>query len=69
MDQTSIANAVKAAGPSKTRITPVLNEGAETGVWQIEIQAGDNWKSVANGLSKTQAENIVQQANNRLLCG
>ncbi len=69
MDQTSIANAVKAAGPGRTRITPVLNEGNDSGIWQIEIQHGVDWRVAADGLSRLQAEAIIQQANTRLLCG
>lgn len=63
-----ITEAVKKAGSSNTRVVPMAGSGLD-GLHQIEVKENGSWNSVASGLSKRMAEDLIQQATNRVLLG
>jgi len=60
---------IKKAGPGKVRAVPMEGQNIHTGQYQIEVQENEEWIPVAVGVTKTIAENIINQAINRVICG
>ena len=61
--------AIKRAGVSNVRMTPMSGQNVHTGNYQIEIKEGTVWRAVAVGMPKVTAANIIEQATNRVICG
>lgn len=59
---------IKQAGPSSVRIVPMDGQPI-TGQYQIEISPQGSWVAIISGLTKQMAEDIVQQATNKVLLG
>lgn len=68
IDINSVSMKIKTAGVNKTRIVPVEGDGFN-GLQQIQIMEGSEWVTVATGMEKAIAEQIVQNATNRVICG
>jgi len=60
---------IKKAGAEKARAVPMEGQSAVSGQYQIEIKEGDGWSTVASGLTKSLAEQVIAQATNRVICG
>lgn len=61
--------AIKKAGASNVRVTPVPGQSVTDGDHQIEINENGVWSVVVTGIKKPIAEQIVSQALNRVICG
>lgn len=60
---------IKQAGNKAVRIVPMPGQPFN-GSYQIEVSTGpQNWSPILTGLTKQMAEDIVQQANNKVLLG
>ena len=64
----SITEAIKRAGPTKVRITPMAGQTIE-GKQQIEVSEGGSWSVIADGLSYKMASDLVSQASSRVILG
>ena len=60
---------IKKAGEANVRSTPMSGQNVHSGLYAIEICEGGSWRAVAEGMTKMTAENIIQQATNRVICG
>lgn len=61
--------AIKKAGATNVRVTPMPGQNITDGEHQIEICEGGKWSPIVSGLKKAIAEQIVSQALNRVICG
>ena len=60
---------IKKAGENNVRCTPMPGQNVRSGLYAIEVCEGGLWVSVAEGMTKMTAENIIVQATNRVICG
>jgi hypothetical protein len=63
-----VTEQIKAAGSIKVRVVPMPGNNIN-GKYQIDVLKGIEWSPIIEGLEKTMAESIVQQAFNRVICG
>ena len=61
-------NAIKRVGATNARVVPMPGQRHD-GQQQIEIREGNEWIVVASGLSTRMANDIIQQATNRVILG
>ena len=60
---------IKTVGPANVRVIPMPGQNIMTGNYQIEVQDGGNWSSIVVGIKKSMAEDLVNQATNRVILG
>lgn len=60
---------IKQAGASNVRAIPMSGQNAISGTYQIEIKDESGWVAIAEGLTKTLADQVIKEATNRLICG
>lgn len=60
---------IKKAGEHNVRSVPMAGQNVHSGLYAIEILDEGHWVIVAEGMTKTTADNIITQATNRVICG
>jgi nitrate reductase beta subunit len=60
---------IKSIGASNVRIVPMAGQPINSGDHQIEIKSGANWEPIVSGVKKKMAEDIVNQAINKVILG
>ena len=60
---------IKKAGGTNVRSVPMAGQCVQSGLYVIEVLEGGSWLPVAEGMTKSTAENIITQATNRVICG
>jgi hypothetical protein len=60
---------IKQVGASNARAVPMAGQSVNDGNYQIEICENGNWRSVVSNVKKQMAEDIIQQAVNRVILG
>lgn len=60
---------IKSIGASNVRIVPMAGQPINNGDHQIEIKSGSNWETIVSGVKKRMAEDIVNQAINKVILG
>lgn len=58
---------IKKAGASNARSVPMAGQNVNTGLYQIELMSEGTWTAIVSGIPKITAEQIIQQATNRVL--
>lgn len=69
VDVNNVTIAIKRAGATNVRITPMAGQSITEGDHQIEINQNGTWSAIATGVKRTLAEQLVNQALNRTICG
>lgn len=59
---------IKQVGLTNVRIVPMAGQTVG-GSQQIEIREGKEWNPLVSGLTRRMAEDIVNQASNRVILG
>lgn len=59
---------IKKAGAGKVRCVPMPGQNVNTGHYQIEIQEGTEWTIIAEGMTRFMANDLIEQALNRIIC-
>ena len=60
---------IRKAGATKVRCLPMPGQNVQTGNYRIEVDEGQGWQTIVEGIPKSSAEDLVQTATNRLLLG
>lgn len=60
---------IKAGGAKNVRVLPEKGQSINDGNYQIEILENGNWLPLVSGIKKKMAEDIVQQAINKVILG
>jgi hypothetical protein len=60
---------IKAVGPKNVRVVPMPGQNVNSGDYQIEVLNGGSWSSIVLGIKKSMAEDIINQATNRVILG
>jgi len=60
---------IKKAGVNNVRAVPMAGQNVNTGQYMIEIKEGNAWVPIVEGIPRVTADNIIQQATNRVICG
>lgn len=60
---------IKAVGGVNVRIVPMPNQNVMTGDHQIEVRDNGAWCPIVIGIKRLMAEEIVNQALNRVILG
>ena len=66
---TETIQVIKKAGATNVRATPMPGQNVATGMYRIETRSGSTWSTIADGMPKSTAEDIINQAVNRTICG
>ena len=69
IDINFITETVKKAGSMNVRIVPMVGQDMNHGNHQIEVNQNGQWTIIAAGVKRTLAEQMVNQALNRTICG
>ncbi len=69
VDINSATAVIKRAGARNVRVLPMVGQSITEGDYQIEVKENDSWHVVVTGIKKVLAEQLVQQALNRVICG
>ena len=69
IDVSKVTQAIKTAGSTNVRVTPMPGQSIVEGDHQIEINENGSWSPIATGIKKMIAEQIISQALNRVICG
>jgi hypothetical protein len=59
---------IKKAGAANARAVPMKGQTID-GDHQIEILEGSQWVSIATGISRSMASNLIKEATNRVILG
>jgi hypothetical protein len=60
---------IKEVGPKNVRVVPMPGQNVNSGDYQIEVMSGGSWSSIVLGIKKSMAEDIINQATNRVILG
>ena len=61
---------IKAKGSKNVRIVPMTGQSISDGDYQIELmEAGSTWQPLVSGIKKKMAEDLVNQAINKVILG
>jgi len=60
---------IKQAGENSVRFVPMDGQNVHSGLYAIEVLDNGKWVTIAEGMTKTTASNIITQATNRVICG
>lgn len=60
---------IKTIGANNVRIVPMDGQPINDGNHQIEIRTGAGWEVIVTGVKKRMAEDIVNQAVNKVILG
>lgn len=60
---------IKKVGGSNARIVPMAGQSVLDGLQCVEIREDGAWHAVVSGVTKKMAEDIVNQATNRVIFG
>lgn len=60
---------IKTIGASNVRIVPMDGQPINDGNHQIDIRNGTGWETIVTGVKKRMAEDIVNQAVNKVILG
>ena len=69
LDVNNATLAIKKAGATNVRATPMSGQSITEGDYQIEINENGQWIPVIAGIKKLIAEQIITQALNRVILG
>lgn len=65
MKITEAVNKIKAAGKQNTRIAPMTGSDK----YKIEVNIGQGWAIVVKDVTRQMAEDIIRQADNKVILG
>jgi hypothetical protein len=60
---------IKSAGATNVRVVPMSGQNINTGDYQIDLQSNGQWSTIVTGIKKSMAEDLVNQATNRVILG
>ena len=60
---------IKQVGGTNVRAVPMSGQSVQGGQFQIEVKEGGAWSPIVSGVSKKIAEDIINQAINRVILG
>jgi len=60
---------IKQVGQDKVRAVPMPGQNVHSGMYQIEVLEGAGWVPIAEGMAQSTANDIIQKAANRVICG
>jgi len=68
LDFNAARQTIRKVGASNVRVLPMEGQNVTDGDYQIEVNEG-GWKPIVAGVKKFIAEQLVNQALNRVICG
>lgn len=69
LDVNSATQEIKKAGATNVRITPMAGQSITEGDYQIEVNRNGMWSPIMTGVKKPIAEQVVNHALNKVICG
>jgi len=60
---------MRKAGPNSIRAVPMVGQNVNTGLYKVEIRQGLSWQCILEGIPKSTAENLINQATSRVILG
>ena len=64
-----VTQKIKAVGVNNVRIVTMDGQPAVEGLHQIDINSNGQWITIATGMKRNIAEDIVRQATNKVILG
>lgn len=60
---------IKKVGQTNARAVPMPGQSVADGNYQIEIKEGSSWHPIVTGIKKRMAEDLINQAVNKVILG